>query len=144
MTSRRNFLKTVGATAASMALGGFGGAMATPLTSTEWGTGKKDKVKIAYIGIGNRGEQNIEEFAKTGLVEVTALCDIDMGGAHTQKVMNMYSKARRFRDFREMFDKASADFDAVCASVPDHMHFPVAMAALSHGKHIYQIGRAHV
>ncbi len=137
MTSRRDFLKTISASAAGMALGGFSSAMATPLTSREWDSAKKDKVKIAYIGIGNRGEQNISEFARTGMVDVTALCDIDMGAAHTQKVMNMYPGAKRFRDFREMFEKASGDFDAVCASVPDHMHFPIAMLALANGKHIY-------
>ncbi len=137
MTSRRDFLKTVGVSAVSLALGGVEQAMASPLTSKEWDSAKKDKVKIAYIGIGNRGEQNIDEFAKTGMVDVTVLCDIDMGATHTQKVMNMYPKAKRFRDFREMFEKAAGDFDAVCASVPDHMHFPIAMMALSHGKHIY-------
>ena len=29
---------------------------------------KSEKVKIAYIGIGNRGQQNIEEFARTNMV----------------------------------------------------------------------------
>lgn len=137
MTSRRDFLKAMGASVAGMALSGLNGAMAAPLTSKEWAAAKKDKVRIAYIGIGNRGEQNIDEFAKTGMVDVTCLCDIDMGARHTQKVMNMYPKAKRFRDFREMFEKSAGDFDAVCASVPDHMHFPIAMMALSHGKHIY-------
>ena len=136
MTSRRNFLKTMGMSAVSVALGGMGGAMATPLTSDQWASAKKDKVRIAYIGIGNRGEQNIDEFARTGMVDVTVLCDIDMGAAHTRKVMGMYPKAKRFRDFREMFEKASGDFDAVCASVPDHMHFPIAMLAMANGKHI--------
>lgn len=137
MTTRRDFLKTMGASAAAMAIGGIGTAFATPRTSKETAAAKGDKVKIAYIGIGNRGAQNIDEFARTGMVDVTVLCDIDMGAEHTQKAMNMYPKAKRFRDFREMFEKASADFDAVCASVPDHMHFPVAMMAMAHGKHIY-------
>ncbi len=137
MTSRRDFLKTMGVSAASVAFGGIGTAMASPLASSKSTTGKEEKVKIAYIGIGNRGEQNIDEFARTNMVDVTVLCDIDMGAKHTQKVMNMYPNARRFRDFREMFEKASGDFEAVCASVPDHMHFPVAMLALAHGKHVY-------
>lgn len=137
MTSRRDFLKTMGLSAAGVALGGIGTAAASPLASAKNSSGKNEKVKIAYIGIGNRGEQNIDEFAKTGMVDVTVLCDIDMGAKHTQKVMNMYPNARRFRDFREMFEKASGEFEAVCASVPDHMHFPVAMLALANGKHVY-------
>ncbi|SQC92919.1 dehydrogenase [Bacteroides thetaiotaomicron] len=35
---------------------------------------KNEKVKIAYVGIGNRGQQIIEDFARTGMVEVVALC----------------------------------------------------------------------
>lgn len=96
-----------------------------------------DKVKIAYIGIGNRGEQIINDFARTGMVEVVALCDVDMGAAHTQKVMNQYPKAKRFRDFRQMFDKAGNDFDAVAIATPDHSHFPISMLALASGKHVY-------
>jgi len=136
-TDRRTFLKAMGLSAASFALNGLGGAMASPLAKETAAGNAKDKVRIAYIGIGNRGEQNIDEFARTGMVEVTALCDIDMGASHTRKVMNMYPKAKRFRDFRDMFEKAAGDFDAVCVSVPDHMHFPIAMMALANGKHIY-------
>ena len=51
---------------------------------------KNEKVKIAYVGIGNRGQQIIEDFARTGMVEVVALCDVDMGAKHTQKVIGMY------------------------------------------------------
>ncbi len=137
MISRRNFLKTMGASAMTMALGGIGNTLAAAAPGREPKISKNDKVRIAYIGIGNRGEQNIDEFARTGMVDVTVLCDIDMGAHHTQKVMNMYPNAKRFRDFRDMFDKASGDFDAVCASVPDHMHFPIAMLAMANGKHIY-------
>lgn len=127
----------MGASAMTMALGGIGNTLAAAAPGREPKISKNDKVRIAYIGIGNRGEQNIDEFARTGMVDVTVLCDIDMGAHHTQKVMNMYPNAKRFRDFRDMFDKASGDFDAVCASVPDHMHFPIAMLAMANGKHIY-------
>ena len=50
--------------------------------------GRGDKVKIAYIGIGNRGEQIIEDFARTGMVEVVALCDVDMGCQNIHKKDN--------------------------------------------------------
>lgn len=48
--------------------------------------GANQKVNIACVGIGNRGEQIIEEFEKTGLVNVVALCDVDMGAPHTTKI----------------------------------------------------------
>lgn len=71
------------------------------------------------------------------MVEVVALCDVDMGAKHTQKVISMYPKAKEFRDFRQMFDKAGKDFDAVAIATPDHSHFPISMLALASGKHVY-------
>ena len=107
------------------------------MTSRERNDAKKEKVKVAFIGIGNRGEQDFEDFLKTGMVEVTALCDVDLDGKQCQKVLSQYPNVKRFRNFRDLFEKASGDFEAVMAAVPDHIHFPIAMMALAHGKHIY-------
>ena len=137
MSTRREFLKQMGVATASLAMAGTPQMLAHPVSSKERAASKEEKVKIAYIGIGFRGEQDIMEFKKTGMVDVVALCDIDMGAKHTQKVLDMYPNAKRFRDFREMFEKYASHFDAVCAAVPDHMHFPVAMMAMNYGKHIY-------
>ena len=84
MSTRRDFLKGVSLATAGLTL--------TPgnvfaMTSKETKNAKSEKVKIAYIGIGNRGEQNIEEFAKTGMVDVVALCDVDLQGKQCQKVL---------------------------------------------------------
>ena len=134
MTTRRDFLKTMTMASAGLALGA-GDILANPTFASQ----RKitDKVKIAYVGIGNRGEQIIGDFARTGMVEVVALCDVDMGAPHTQKVMTLYPKAKRFRDFRQMFDKAGNEFDAVAIATPDHSHFPISMLALASGKHVY-------
>ncbi len=137
MTTRRDFLKQMGLATAGVAMSSVPDIMARSATTLKTDGNKDEKVKIAYIGIGNRGEQDIEEFRRTERVEVTALCDIDIGAEHTRKVLSMYPNARRFRDFREMFETYSGNFDAVCAAVPDHSHFPVAMTALNYGKHIY-------
>ena len=137
MSTRRQFLKQMGLASAGLMIPNVGNVMAHTVSSKEREAAKGDKVKIAYIGIGNRGEQDIDEFKKTGLVDVVALCDVDLDGKQCQKVLDMYPKAKRFRDFREMFEKYSDHFEAVCAAVPDHMHFPIAMMALDYGKHIY-------
>ena len=137
MTTRRQFLKQMGLASAGLAVGNVTSAFARPMTSKEWAGVKADKVKIAYIGIGNQGAFDIEQFEKTGLVEVVALCDVDLEGQHVQKVLKKYPKAKRFHDFREMFEKAGSEFDAVLAAVPDHIHFPICMMALNEGKHIY-------
>lgn len=137
MSTRRDFLKQMGMATAGLTMAGVPNLMATPVTSKEREAAKSEKVKIAYIGIGNQGAWDIEQFEKTGLVDVVALCDIDLGAQHTEKVLNMYPNAKRFRNFRDMFEQYSSHFEAVCAAVPDHMHFPVAMMAMNYGKHIY-------
>lgn len=139
MTSRRNFLKTMGSSLAGIALSRTSDLLAHPtlMTTKEWTAIKHDKIRIAYIGIGNRGLQDIEEFAKTDMVDVVALCDVDLNGSQCQKALKMYPKAKRYRNFRKMFDEAHNAFDAVCVATPDFIHFPIAMMALAYGKHIY-------
>ena len=134
MSTRRDFLKGVGLATAGVTLNP-GSVFA--MTSKEAKKAKGDKVKIAYIGIGNRGQQNIDEFARTNMVEVVALCDVDLQGKQCQKALKMYPNAKRFTDFRKLFDEYGDHFDAVAVSVPDHTHFVVCMAAMKHGKHVY-------
>ena len=137
MVTRRDFLKTMAMTSAGLAWSGSQMINAANVANLSTSNGKAGKVKIAYVGIGNRGEQIIGEFERTGMVEVVALCDVSMGQKHTQKVMNKYPKAKRFTDFREMFDKAGNEFDAVAIATPDHSHFPISMLALASGKHVF-------
>ena len=96
-----------------------------------------ERVKIAFIGIGQRGGEIAKELYKTGLCEVVALCDVDMGAPHTQEIINMFPKVPRFQDFRTMFDRMANQIDAVTVGVPDHSHFPISIEAMSHGIHVY-------
>ena len=133
MSTRRDFLKGVGLATAGLTL--------TPgnvfaMTSKETKHAKGEKVKIAYIGIGNRGEQNINEFAKTNMVDVVALCDVDLQGKQCQKVLAKYPNAKRYTDFRKLFEEYADHFDAVAVSTPDHTHFFVVMMAMKYGKHV--------
>ncbi len=134
---RRSFLKqalAVSAATAAPAIWTSAKAATQPVTSV---AAPKDKVNIAFIGIGNRGGEIAKDFYKTGLCNVVALCDVDMGGPQTQELINMFPKAERFQDFRKMFDKMGKKIDAVTVGVPDHAHFPITMEAMAHGKHVY-------
>jgi predicted dehydrogenase len=44
---------------------------------------------------------------------------------------------KHFSDYREMFSTLGDGFDAVTVGIPDHMHAPVAVAAMQKGKHVY-------
>ncbi|MBP8303347.1 MAG: Gfo/Idh/MocA family oxidoreductase, partial [Phycisphaerae bacterium] len=61
----------------------------------------------------------------------------DMGAPHTERTLKMFPDAPRFQDFRRMFDKMAREIDAVFVSTPDFSHFPIAMLAMSLGKHVY-------
>ena len=96
-----------------------------------------DKINMAFCGIGNRGGQDVEGFNKTGLINTTVLCDVDMGGPQTIENMKAYPNAKKYQDFREMFNKSGKEFDAVCIGTPDFSHFPITILAMSLGKHVY-------
>jgi len=133
MTTRRDFLKSATLASAGLALGG----MKLNASNYRQIIGANGKVNLACVGIGFRGNEIIKEFAKTGLANVVALCDIDMGAKHTQEIMAMFPNAKLFKDFRVMFDKMGNQFDAVCAGIPDFAHHPVVIHSIKEGKHIY-------
>lgn len=95
------------------------------------------RVNLACCGIGNRGAEIINAFEKTGLANVVALCDTDIGAPHTRAILDKFPNAPRFQDFRKMFDKMAGEIDAVSVGTPDFSHFPITMLAMSLGKHVY-------
>jgi predicted dehydrogenase len=96
-----------------------------------------DKVRLACIGIGGQGANDIRQFNNTDLATVVALCDTDIGAEPTRGSINLFPKAPHFQDFRKMFDKMANEIDAVLVATPDFSHFPIAMLAMSLGKHVY-------
>jgi predicted dehydrogenase len=133
--NRRKFLKT-GATAA-FGLSGLTVISPAVLGKSMGYVAPSDKVNLACIGIGNRGNEIIKALHQTGLCNIVALCDVDMGAKQTLEVMNMFPKAKKFQDFRKMFDEIGSEFEAVSIATPDFSHFPVTMMAMSEGKHVY-------
>ena len=122
---RRDFLK---AAAAAIAFPSLRASAASP----------NGKVNMAFIGIGNRGYDDFAMFAYyKDLVNIVALCDTQMGAAHTERVLKMCPDAPRYQDFRKMLDEHARDIDAVCIATPDFSHFPAAMLAMSMGKAVY-------
>ena len=67
--------------------------------------------------------------------QVVALTDIDDHAI--ENAAKIHPKARKFNDFREMFDKMAGEIDAVICATPDHTHAVVTSAALRLGKHAY-------
>lgn len=94
-----------------------------------------DKLNIAAIGVGGKGESDIASFAKSPFVNIVALCDVDDRQAAERR--KKYAAATYYRDFRVMLEKEKNNIDACSISTPDHTHAVATLAAMQLGKHVY-------
>jgi anaerobic selenocysteine-containing dehydrogenase len=95
--SRRKFLKNAAALSAAAA---FPAIITRSFASAAGKTvSAGEKVNLACIGIGNQGGADVASFAKTGLANFVAFCDVDMGAPHTQKVLEQFPMCRGSRIF---------------------------------------------
>ncbi len=130
---RREFLKNASLAAAALAVSHGTGAEATKAaTAAPDGKAGPGKLRIAFVGVGGRGGASVQALATEHHV---AFCDVDE--ARAAGTYKKYPDVPRFRDYRQMLDKVSKEIDAVVVATPDHMHFPVAMAAMQLGKHVF-------
>jgi predicted dehydrogenase len=94
-----------------------------------------DKVNVGSVGIGGKGESDINFFYGTGKAEFPVLCDVDERRAAT--IRKKFPSAKFYTDYREMLDKEHKHLDAIHIATPDHMHAVIGMAAMQLGKHVY-------
>ena len=128
-SSRRDFLKNTALTAA--------GFMIVPrhVLGGKGFIAPSDRLTIASIGVGGKGQSDIANFFKSGKADIAFLCDVDDRRAAT--TVKNFPKAKYYKDWREMLDKEHKHFDAVSVSTPDHTHAVAAYAAMQRGKHVY-------
>src|SRR5438045_4725871 len=86
-----------------------------------------DKLNIAGIGAGGKGEDDLSEFAKSPKVNIVALCDVD--DRQAVKSRKNFPKANYYKDFREMLDKEKNNIDACSISTPDNTNAVATLAA---------------
>jgi predicted dehydrogenase len=127
--SRRAFLKNTALTAA--------GFMIVPrhVLGGKGYVSPSDKLNIAAIGAGGKGIFNITQSFNNGTDNIVALCDVD--DRQAKEARQKWPNATYSKDYRKLLDKQAKNFDAVIVSTPDHMHAPIAMAAMQLGKHVY-------
>lgn len=124
-TSRRTFLRT--ATTVAIAAPFF-------LENAMAGANAK-KVRHACIGVGGMGAHDLQNFLSHPDIEIVALCDVDQ--AHLDQAAAILPNARTYTDWRVMLAAEKDNIDSVNVSVPDHNHFPIALASIQAGKHVY-------
>ncbi len=91
-----------------------------------------DKLNIAGIGVGGMGFGNLRLMATENIV---ALCDTDW--RHSQRTFDEYPNAKRYWDWRKMYDEMDSSIDAVMVATSDHTHAIVGAHAIALGKHAY-------
>ena len=94
-----------------------------------------DKLNIAGIGAGGKGESDLFEFSKSPNLNIVALCDVD--DRQCKKSRERFPNATYYKDFREMLQKEKNNIDACSVSTPDNTHTVAAVAAMQLGKHVY-------
>lgn len=127
--SRREFLKN-----SAIAAAGFSVVPRHVLGGTGF-VAPSDKLVVAGIGVGGKGESDINSFHESGKADIAYLCDVDDRRAANS--VKRFPKAKYYRDYREMLDKEHKNIDAVSVSSPDHNHAIQALAAMELGKHVY-------
>jgi hypothetical protein len=111
--SRRSFLQHATLTGMTLPLASF----------TRVGrAAANDKLRLAGIGVGGMGGADLASLSSHPGVEVVALCDVDSG--NLAAAGEIHKGAKKFADFRKMFDEFAGSIDAVHVSTPDHTHAP--------------------
>ncbi|SHF20533.1 Tat (twin-arginine translocation) pathway signal sequence [Mariniphaga anaerophila] len=147
--TRRTFIKQTAITATGAALGSR--VIASPFSGSILGS--NEKIRMGFIGVGNRGSQLLNLFMQNKDCEVAALCDIyepyltrDRGAVSPRYLETMNSQIPKmgenfprppkiYKDYRELLD--DKDIDAVCIATPDHWHALQTVHAIEAGKDIY-------
>ncbi len=94
-----------------------------------------DKLNMAVVGSGGKGMVDLMNAYNEGTDTIAVLCDVD--DRQAKEAREKFPKAPYYKDYRIMLEKEAKNIDAVIIATPDHMHAPVAMAAMQLGKHVY-------
>lgn len=138
-SSRRKFLRQIGAssvllTAASLSDLAAREKFERRLLDTPTRISPNDKVRIAVIGTGIQGHNDLENALKVPGIELGAACDLYTG--RLTRMKERYGKELFVtRDYREVLERS--DIDAVILATSDQWHSRIAIDALKKGKHVY-------
>src|SRR5690606_1353071 len=76
-----------------------------------------DKLNIAGVGVGGMGFANLKNMESENII---GLCDVDW--KYSKRVFDYFPKAKKYKDWRKMYDELGKDIDAVVIATADHTH----------------------
>lgn len=148
-TTRRSFLSQTGVAAAGLTMG----ASSISAKSYSRIIGASEKIRMGFIGVGNRGTQVMHEFMAEPDCEVAALCDVyepyilrDRSKVDPRYVATrprqipqmgerFSDQVGRYKDYRKLLEDKSVD--AVYIGTPDHWHPLQTIDAIKAGKDVF-------
>ncbi|KPM31931.1 Putative NADH-dependent dehydrogenase [Croceitalea dokdonensis DOKDO 023] len=125
---RRTFIKNAAATSAAF----------TIVPSFVLGKGHvppSDTLYVGAFGVGGRGRGVINGLNETGKVKFVAMCDVD--DRQAKDTYATFRNAKKYKDFRKVYDNHLKDIDAVMVATPDHTHASIALPFMREKKHAY-------
>jgi predicted dehydrogenase len=123
-STRRNFFYSAGAALTA--------AQATRVL------GANDRIQVAIIGLGGRGQAHLRAYATLPECNIAALCDVNQAAlersiAAAEKATGQ--KPKGYADMKEVF--ADKSVDAVSMPLPNHWHALSTIWACQAGKDVY-------
>jgi predicted dehydrogenase len=92
-----------------------------------------DELRVGVVGLGFAGTTALDGFNAVPGVKVVALAGQESGRLHelgvSREVPDLY------HDWEDLV--ARDDLDVVSIGTPNHLHHPIALAALNSGKHVF-------
>ncbi len=100
--------------------------------------GANERVNVACIGVGGKGDSDTNDAAGCG-GNIVALCDVDRDtlAGKVRHFESKFPEVKQYRDYRKMLDDMGNSIDAVTVSTPDHNHGPAAIRAMKMKKHCF-------
>lgn len=92
-----------------------------------------DKVRVGVVGTSWWTDTFLLPMFKFERSSLTAICGRNR--AHADEIAAKHGIQQVFTDYRQMIDQAG--IDAVVVATPDDTHYPIVMAALDAGMHIF-------
>ncbi|MDQ3429811.1 MAG: Gfo/Idh/MocA family oxidoreductase [Actinomycetota bacterium] len=92
----------------------------------------REPLRVGVVGLGYAGEQHLKNFVKMPNVEAVALAGLEEG--RLRELGGLYGVRNLYRSWEELV--ARDDLDVVSIGAPNHLHAPIAIAALKGGKHV--------
>ncbi|GAB3333072.1 Gfo/Idh/MocA family oxidoreductase [Larkinella ripae] len=149
-TKRRDFLKLAGLAGAGLTTSPASAGLMPPtglpptrkqaFNMSGYGAAKIDTVRIAYIGIGNRGMGALQRITHLENVVVQAICDIrperiDQAKPFFEKTAYQPTYYSGKADaWKTVCDRKDIDLIYICT--PWNLHAPMALYAMEQGKHV--------